>query len=120
MVVTGTKFEDLDLQNGPVTATVASGQQAFDELIANLLADLDNVQESILTTQTQIGGRLNAIETTRDFLTDSSVYTEQIRSEIQDVDYAEAVSRLSFQSFVLEAAQLSFAQVSRLSLFDKL
>ncbi|MGQ7275136.1 flagellar hook-associated protein FlgL [Marinobacter sp. V034] len=120
MVVTGTKFEDLDLQSGPVTATVASGQQAFDELIANSLADLDNVQESILTTQTQIGGRLNAIETTRDFLTDSSVYTEQIRSEIQDVDYAEAVSRLSFQSFVLEAAQLSFAQVSRLSLFDKL
>ncbi|HEY9118883.1 MAG TPA: flagellar hook-associated protein 3, partial [Marinobacter sp.] len=44
----------------------------------------------------------------------------EIRSELQDVDYAEAISNLSFQSFVLQAAQQSFAQVSRLSLFDRL
>jgi len=48
------------------------------------------------------------------------VYSEEIRSELRDVDYAEAISNLSFQSFVLQAAQQSFAQVSQLSLFDRL
>lgn len=118
--VTGTKFEDLDLQNGPATATVGSGQQAFDELIASSLINLDNGQETILKTQTELGGRLNAVESTQKFLEDSALYTKEIRSQLQDVDYAEAISKLSFQSFVLEAAQQSFARVSQLSLFDRL
>jgi flagellar hook-associated protein 3 FlgL len=107
------------LENQP-TATPASDQQAFEKLIASSIVNLDNSLEKVLVTQTEIGGRLNALESTREFLADSSVYTDQIRSELRDVDYAEAVSRLSFQSFVLEAAQLSFAQVSRLSLFVRL
>ncbi|WP_111496421.1 flagellar hook-associated protein FlgL [Marinobacter bohaiensis] len=124
--ISGAKFQDIDI-NGSVVqpdsadaATFPSGQQAFNDLIADSLENLDNAQESVLTTQTQIGGRLNAVESTSEFLTDSSVYNEQITSELRDVDYAEAISRLSFQSFVLQAAQQSFAQVSQLSLFDRL
>ncbi len=96
------------------------GQAAYDDLIAASLQNLDNAQESIVQKQTELGGRLNAVESTSSFLQDSSVYSEEIRSELQDVDYAEAISNLSFQSFVLQAAQQSFAQVSRLSLFDRL
>lgn len=98
----------------------AAGQAEYDELIANSLTNLDNAQESIVLTQTELGGRLNAVESTRSFLEDSSVYSEDIRSELRDVDYAEAISNLSFQSFVLQAAQQSFARVSQLSLFDRL
>jgi len=60
------------------------------------------------------------VESTTAFLEDSELYTKEIRSQLQDVDYAEAISNLSFQSFVLQAAQQSFAQVSQLSLFDRL
>lgn len=97
-----------------------AGQDAYNDLIAGSLQNLDNAQESIVQKQTELGGRLNAVESTMSFLEDSSVYSEEIRSELQDVDYAEAISNLSFQSFVLQAAQQSFAQVSRLSLFDRL
>ncbi|PCM46068.1 flagellar hook-associated protein FlgL [Marinobacter sp. ANT_B65] len=96
------------------------GLAAYNDLIAQSLVNLDNAQESILLKQTEVGGRMNAVDSTRDFLADSSLYTSEIRSQLQDVDYAEAISNLSFQSFVLEAAQLSFAQVSQLSLFDRL
>lgn len=92
----------------------------FDALIAESLANLDNGQESIILKQTELGGRLNAIESTSAFLEDSGLYTKEIRSQLQDVDYAEAISNLTFQSFVLQAAQQSFAQVSRMSLFDRL
>jgi flagellar hook-associated protein 3 FlgL len=96
------------------------GDAEYDALIAESLINLDNAQESITLKQTELGGRMNAVESTQAFLEDSSVYTREIRSELQDVDYAEAISNLSFQSFVLQAAQQSFAQVSQLSLFDRL
>jgi flagellar hook-associated protein 3 FlgL len=98
----------------------AEGRAAYDDLIAQSLINLDSAQESMLLKQTELGGRMNAVESTRSFLADSSVYTNEIRSQLQDVDYAEAISNLSFQSFVLQAAQQSFAQVSQLSLFDRL
>jgi len=97
-----------------------AGRDAYDDLIASSLSNLDNAQESIVLKQTELGGRLNAVESTKSFLENSSVYSEEIRSELRDVDYAEAISNLSFQSFVLQAAQQSFAQVSQLSLFDRL
>ena len=103
-----------------IDKTTPQGQAAYDDLIANSLVNLDNAQESIILKQTELGGRMNAVEATKTFLEDSSVYTNEIRSQLQDVDYAEAISNLSFQSFVLQAAQQSFAQVSQLSLFDRL
>lgn len=98
----------------------AKSSAQFDTLIADSLSNLDNAQERIIGKQTELGGRMNAVESTKNFLEDSSVYTSEIRSELQDLDYAEAISNLSFQSFVLQAAQQSFAQVSQLSLFDRL
>ncbi|HEA52319.1 hypothetical protein LCGC14_1484010 [marine sediment metagenome] len=97
-----------------------AGNAGYNDLIAQSLMNLDSAQESIILKQTELGGRLNAVESTKSFLADSSVYTNEIRSQLQDVDYAEAISNLSFQSFVLQAAQQSFAQVSQLSLFDRL
>ncbi|HKK55397.1 flagellar hook-associated protein FlgL [Marinobacter sp.] len=97
-----------------------AGRDAYDDLIANSLTNLDNAQESMVLKQTELGGRMNAVESTRSFLEDSSVYSEELRTELRDLDYAEAISQLSFQSFVLQAAQQSFAQVSRLSLFDSI
>ncbi|MCK0165294.1 flagellar hook-associated protein FlgL [Marinobacter sp. S6332] len=96
------------------------GRAQYDDMVAQSLVNLDNAQESFILKQTELGGRMNAVESTKSFLADSSVYSNEIRSQLQDVDYAEAISNLSFQSFVLQAAQQSFAQVSQLSLFDRL
>lgn len=103
-----------------ISKTSPKSTAEYDALIAETLINLDNAQESIILKQTELGGRLNAVESTTAFLEDSALYTKEIRSQLQDVDYAEAISNLSFQSFVLQAAQQSFAQVSQLSLFDRL
>ncbi|MCK7543211.1 hypothetical protein MLC59_03395 [Marinobacter bryozoorum] len=124
MQVTGARFDDINVGptvTDPVTeANFQSTQATYDHLIGASLANLDNAQESILRTQTEIGGRMNQLESTGDFLENSSLYAKDLRSQLQDVDYAEAISNLSFQSFVLQAAQQSFAQTSQLSLFDRL
>ncbi|MEE3170002.1 MAG: flagellar hook-associated protein FlgL, partial [Pseudomonadota bacterium] len=113
-------IENLIAGLNSIDKTTPQGQAQYDDLIANSLINLDNAQESIILKQTELGGRMNAVESTKTFLEDSSVYSNEIRSQLQDVDYAEAISNLSFQSFVLQAAQQSFAQVSQLSLFDRL
>ena len=46
--------------------------------------------------------------------------SKEMLSKLRDVDYAEAVSTLTYQVTVLEAAQKSFAMISRLSLFNVL
>lgn len=122
----GALYDNIDILAGVVqpggvdSAGYISGQKAYDDLIAASLSNLDNGQETIVRAQTEIGGRMNALESTGQFLEDSALYAKDIRSQLQDLDYAEAISNLSFQSFVLEAAQLSFAKTSQLSLFDRL
>ncbi|AFP30600.1 flagellar hook-associated protein FlgL [Marinobacter sp. BSs20148] len=98
----------------------SAGSDAYNDLIAGSLANIDNAQESFILKQTELGGRMNSVESTQAFLEDSALYSKEIRSQLQDIDYAEAISTLSFQSFVLQAAQQSFARVSQLSLFDRL
>ena len=49
-----------------------------------------------------------------------SLQLEQSLSEVQDLDYAEAVSRLNQQLLSLQAAQQAFVKVQGLSLFNYL
>ena len=42
------------------------------------------------------------------------------RSEVEDLDYAEAISRFQQQLLALEAAQQTFSKVQSLSLFNYL
>ena len=49
---------------------------------------------------------------------DLEISNKTARANIEDVDYAEAVSELSKQETALQAAQATFAKVTGLSLFD--
>jgi len=39
-------------------------------------------------------------------------------SDIQDLDYTEAITKMNKDQLALEAAQSSFAKISKLSLFN--
>lgn len=93
----------------------ASDRQAF---VDEALIDLDAIQDSLLSARAQVGARLNTVETTRETTLDRELGYQDVLSEIRDLDYAEAISNLSFLTFNLEAAQQSFARVANLSLFN--
>ncbi|ARU57097.1 flagellar hook-associated protein FlgL [Oleiphilus messinensis] len=96
------------------------GRQILDALIQDTLANLDSAQTAILETRGNVGARLNTIETTREMHLDVEVLTKEVLSDLQDVDFAEATSNLSLQSFILDAAYGTFTRVTGLSLFDQL
>ena len=92
----------------------------LDELIETTLLNMDFAQSSVSEVRSEIGGRINTIDNIENLHEDVELVSQEILSGLQDVDFAEAVSKLSLQSFLLEAAQQSFTQINRLSLFNSL
>lgn len=92
----------------------------LDILIADTLNNLTNAQTSVSEVRSQLGARLNVVENARSLSADIKLVSQEVLSELSDVDFAEAVSRLSLQTFLLEAAQQSYTTISRLSLFNQL
>ncbi len=100
--------------------STSEGRAVFDALLEDTLTNLDNAETSILETRSQIGARLNTVDTTREQHLDVELLTKEVLSDLQDLDYAEAISNLSLQQFILESAYSTYSKVTSLSLFDRL
>lgn len=66
----------------------------------------------------KVGARLNAIDNDRNFNADVVLQGQKTLSDIQDLDLAEAISRMNLQLTGLQAAQQSFSRIQNLSLFN--
>jgi flagellar hook-associated protein 3 FlgL len=97
-----------------------SGRSTLSTDMAAALTQLDQASNRVVNLRGEVGARLSSIENTgkaRDLLEDElSVSVSQLR----DIDYAEAISRMSQQLTSLQAAQAAYAKISQLSLFDYL
>lgn len=93
---------------------------AIRDATAVAISNLDAANGQVLTGQGKIGARLNVIDSTETFIDDVKLVNTGVISDLQDLDYAEALSRLSMQSTVLQAAQQSYVKISGLSLFNYL
>ena len=82
------------------------------------IAGIDQALGSVLDIRTQVGSRLAAIETQVDTNGAYALTFRETLANIEDLDYAEAISRLSMQASTLEAAQQSFIRTQQLSLFN--
>ncbi|MXS19948.1 flagellar hook-associated protein FlgL [Pseudomonas oryzihabitans] len=84
------------------------------------LSNLDTAYTQVDGIRGKVGARLNTIDSTSDFIADVSLVNKAVQSDLQDLDYAEALSRYALQNTVLQATQQSFVKVSQLSLFNYL
>lgn len=82
------------------------------------LEQLDNAIDHVLEIRATIGARLNAVDSQNGINESFLLQLEQTRSSIEDLDYAEAASRLSRESITLQAAQQAFVKVQNLNLFN--
>jgi len=84
------------------------------------LDDLHQAQQHILDVRASTGARLNTLEQ-QSGVNEGFLFTMRTaQSEVEDLDYAEAVSRFQQQLLALQAAQQSFTKVQGLSLFNYL
>lgn len=96
------------------------GNRDTRDAVAAAITNIDHAMVTIDQTRGDIGARMNIIETTQTNNEDVTLVNKAVQAELREVDYAEALSKLAFQSVILEAAQQSYVKVSGLNLFNKI
>lgn len=81
------------------------------------LQELDDAMVRLSTVRSTIGSRMNAIDRQKQSNQDFIINTQTALSQIEDLDYAEAITKLNAQQLSLQAAQQSYAKVQGMSLF---
>jgi flagellar hook-associated protein 3 FlgL len=103
------------------SSTATSAERAtFNSNMATVLQQLDQAGDHLLSVRAEVGARLSSIDGAQEALADRKVELQTTTSQLRDLDYAEAVSRMNQQLVGLQAAQASYSQIAQLSLFDYL
>ena len=82
------------------------------------IADLTQMHNNLTLSQAQNGSDQTVVQSQLDVLDETTLRLKSTLSEIEDLDYAEAVTRMNKEMMGLEAAMGSFAKISGLTLFD--
>lgn len=101
-------------------AAGAGGQAKLANGLNTASNNLANALDNVLTVRASVGSRLKEIESLDIQGDDRDVQYAQSLAELQDLDYTKALTDLSKQKIMLEAAQQAFVKTSGLSLFDYL
>lgn len=100
---------------------VSAGDQARYQMeVGSALINLDQANDNFLRVRAMIGSRMSELESLGNVNQDLQLQYQQTLSNLQDLDYAKAISDLTRKQTDLQAAQQSFARISQLSLFNYL
>jgi len=84
------------------------------------IAEMDTLQSGVSLALAETGADQNNVESQQAVIEETVLRLKTTLSDVEDLDYTEAVTRMNKQMLSLEAAMSSFAKVSQLSLFDYL
>ena len=104
-------FEALsDLASGIRESNTSAINQGID--------DLDQASFNIAVATAQVGSEMASVETQREVNEETVLQLRTILSNIEDLDYSEAVTQMQKDMLALQATQSSFSQISNLTLFN--
>ena len=105
--------------------------QAIDQLTAAVrgsdriamqrgIGEMDSLQNGLTLSLAQVGTDMNVADAQTAVLEETRLSLKSTLSNIEDLDYAEAIGLMNKQLLSLEAAQSSFGKISKLNLFNYL
>jgi flagellar hook-associated protein 3 FlgL len=97
-----------------------SDRAVFQQRIGASIADLDQTLNRVSSVRAEVGTRLSAIDQAASTRENEAIDLQQLLSDLRDVDYASAISKLNQEYAGLQAAQAAYTKISQLSLFDYL
>ena len=98
----------------------SAANQNLSDSLGKVLSNLDNAGRNVDSVSASIGARMNLLASTDDLHLNSELFNAESLAGIEDIDYAEALSNLTKQETILQAAQQSFVRIASLSLIDRL
>jgi flagellar hook-associated protein 3 FlgL len=116
----GTQSIFATLQNLVNLLNAPANSAALISGLADAITNIDNAHDRVLAVRSSMGSRMQEIEGLQNAASARDTMVKGQLSQLEDVDYAAAISTLSRQQLVLEAAQKSYVGVTHLSLFNLL
>ncbi|MCY9872310.1 flagellar hook-associated protein 3 [Vibrio barjaei] len=103
-----------------VLAELNNPTASFDTVISDATQANSDLIDQFTMQLSVIGGRVNSLDRMIAANSDIAAYSEALKSEFVEVDFAEASITLNKNLMTLEASQKTFAQLIGNSLFDLL
>ena len=82
------------------------------------VGEVDGLQNGISEGLGQIGADLTVVDLQNNVLDEVIMRLKTTRSDVEDLDYTEAITRMNKDQLALQAAQSGFSKISQLSLFN--
>jgi flagellar hook-associated protein 3 FlgL len=82
------------------------------------LGELAELSQGVTVSQAKVGSAMNVVDNQKAVLDETRLQLKTVLSQIEDLDYTEAVTDMQKKMLALQASQASFAQISRLNLFE--
>ncbi len=103
------------LLNTPITNTAT--QAAFSAGLATAISSLQGSVDNVINVRAATGSKLNELDALDTSGSARDLQYSKSLSDVQDTDYASALSDLSKNQTIMDAAQKSFVEITSLSLF---
>ncbi len=100
--------------------TPAYSNTEFTNAIGAQMTNLDQALSNVGRVQATVGAGMRELDTLGSNASALDVQYRSTLSDLQDLDYAKAISEFAKQNMSLEAAQKSFVKISGLNLFSYL
>ena len=89
-------------------------------LIQRGIDEIDGMQQNISDATAQVGSNMNVVDSQNAVLDEVKLRLKSTLSDIQDLDYTAAITKMNKDQLALQAAQSSFAKLAQESLFKYL
>jgi flagellar hook-associated protein 3 FlgL len=100
--------------------TTDADRTHFHNAMNRAISDIDQAIGSVLDTRARVGARMNTVDKQQEINESFNLQLKQVLSQIEDLDYAEAITRLNLQLTSLDASQNTYQKIQGLSLFNYL
>jgi flagellar hook-associated protein 3 FlgL len=104
-------FQVLDDLTASINSSDSAGMQRG-------IGELDKLIDGVSLAHANVGTDLNVIDQQSSVIDDTVLNLKSTLSNVEDLDYTTAITKMNQQLLSLQAAQSSFAKISQLSLFD--
>jgi len=113
-------FATLDgmLQALTMQPTTDAGRAAQQNALRGAMRDVAMAENHFSYLRASGGAQLSALDEAGELRSALDVTLQTTLSGLRDLDYVDAISQFNVEKVALEAAQLSFVQMQRLSLFN--
>jgi flagellar hook-associated protein 3 FlgL len=121
-------FTSVVRDDGKGGKTAVGFFQSLDDLVSAVknndptntqrgISEVDNLSQGASLATAQIGSDLHVVDMQNSVLDSLVLNLKTVKSNVEDVDYTTAVTKMNKDQLALEAAQSSFAKISQMSLF---